>query len=230
MQRLKGHAICQIFRHKHARHHMVLHDFGEIGDVQHVELAQIHEVHDVGHRLIRRGEQRVRGEARQHLRHKCLERVARLPKRGLFASLACLKQQIGQVEGVHHNFCLHARFGVVPHGAVVTVHPRNVERHHAQTGALDGALSLVQREHLRIAKRGTRHCAGVSIDAVQSLNVDEGHRLPWHHRQAGRGEFEVGHNDVVVGLALGPCQGDMHREGHAPREAENTLNHVLATT
>ena len=60
LQRLQGHAICQIFRHEHAWHHMVLHDFREIRDVQHVELAQIHEVHDVGHRLVGRGEQRVR--------------------------------------------------------------------------------------------------------------------------------------------------------------------------
>ena len=52
LQRLKGHAIFQIFSHEHARHHVVLHDFCEIGDVQHVELAQIHEVHDIRHRLI----------------------------------------------------------------------------------------------------------------------------------------------------------------------------------
>ena len=53
--------------------------------------------------------------------------------------------------------------------------------------------------------------------------------LARHHRQARRREFEIGHDDVVVGLALGPKHRGAERDNQDPQKAENILNHAFTT-
>ena len=130
---------------------MVLHDFWEIRNGEHVELPQIHEVHRSVHGIVVGYKNRVLPQACEDFRNERLKREARHPSlHGV--RLLHVEKQIVHVVGIDYNRPLHSCLGVEAHRTVVRVCARRVERHRTHASAGNGSQGLRQCERHRIAK------------------------------------------------------------------------------
>ena len=206
IQRGQHHARFQVFGQIDAFHDVVLQDVLEIGDGEHVELVQIHQVTQGVHRIVIGKEDGVFANAAEGCGAGSADKlhaVCRLPcfRGGVVAIPA--QHQIQERKSVDGDGADHPELGLEADARIEVVDPGDVEGHDAHAGAFLRSLGLLEVELGWVVPRLAGERVGDPVDVVRALYVDEGYGFTWQDGELRRSEVVVGHHDGVVGFTLG---------------------------